>query len=87
MYEDGVAVGQFNGARIIEPANALETPQRVIEPAVLLHQDNDVFRVQISRAISGSMAYALWMESGMKPDTPAAPDNMAASLRKSRLLS
>ena len=32
------------------------------------------------------MAYARRMESGTKPDTAAAPDNMAASLRKSRLL-
>src|ERR1700735_2290131 len=32
------------------------------------------------------MAYARWMVSGMKEDAPAAPDNMAASLRKSRLV-
>src|ERR1700721_3111978 len=50
LYEDGVSVGQLKGSRIIESSNPLKRPQRVVEGPVLLHQNDDVFSVQIGRA-------------------------------------
>ena len=51
LHEDGVAVGKANRPRVIESTNALQSPKRVIEGSILLHQDDYVFSVEISGSL------------------------------------
>src|ERR1700751_5790158 len=45
LTKDAVAVGEVNGTRVTETANAAEGPEIVIERAVFLHQDDDMLDI------------------------------------------
>jgi hypothetical protein len=45
LIPDGVSVGEGDGARVAEAANATKSSEVVIEGAVLLHHEDDVFDI------------------------------------------
>ena len=55
LIPDGIAGGQGNGAGVAEAADAAERTEVVIERAVLLHHEDDVFDV-----IDGAGAVVGW---------------------------
>ena len=80
-----VFVWQINSARIIITTYTLKRTVSMVERAVFLHQDNDVFGIQVGAAFGALMAIAFCIEAGMKLAKPVAPANRAAFFRKSRL--
>jgi hypothetical protein len=52
LVEDGLAVGQPVGVRVVEAAHPGERAEVVVERAVLLHQQDDVLDVA-QRAVPG----------------------------------
>src|SRR5581483_3194978 len=50
LEPDRIAVGQRHRARIVETAHAAQRSQRMVEGAILLHENHDVLRVEIAAA-------------------------------------
>src|SRR5271154_5759571 len=50
LHENRVAVCEPNRTRVVKSANSAKGAESMIERAVFLHQDHDVFGIEVSRA-------------------------------------
>jgi hypothetical protein len=64
-----IAVGQGDGARVIEATHAADAPVAMVKRAVLLHQDHHVLGIKIGRARCGVDRQGLLDRGGIDPAT------------------